>query len=470
MSGKKCAALLILLGLLTGCGEQSDPGIPVEAPNSSSQQDSERTQLEVSDPAQSAAEPGIHGLDSAEDSIDSTAENQIESGTADTDALEEEAAVLGDFSERPESISLYEDEKISVVLLPVRDIEDGSSELFIQVDSHYPETVGLYVSDITLDRIELNGSFWEDVEPNKRKQAYLLGFGARLNEISLESEITCKLKVNEGGKFGTTVLEQDLRFPIPKEFYDGCLDFLGAGAEEQVLMDNERGRITLLECGSYPQYTEQSFDAMLFIENTTKQTRRFDVAKVRINGKLIDADFSELRCDLPPETDKYYKVEVWHDSLAEAGITSIHSLELLIVDGCTIEYTDGMHKDGTWYPITLSSTGEQQENQQDIDGTVLMSADGITVYYLQNEVAKWRRDHWEVRICVENDSNQDVCVTFDGGKYLCGSIEVGTQSTATGTITFGFPLGQPVTASATVYTLSRDKLLIPAQEFTIPGL
>lgn len=99
-----------------------------------------------------------------------------------------------------------------------------------------------------------------------------------------------------------------------------------------------------------------------------------------------------------------------------------------------------------------------------------MSADGITVYYLQNEVAKWRRDHWEVRICVENDSNQDVCVTFDGGKYLCGSIEVGTQSTATGTITFGFPLGQPVTASATVYTLSRDKLLIPAQEFTIPGL
>lgn len=475
MSGKKCAALLILLGLLTGCGEQSDPGIPPEAPNSSFQQDSERTQLEASASAQSAAEPRIHGLDSAEDSTDSTAENQMESGTADTDALEEEAAVLGDFSECSESISLYENEKVSVVLLPVQNIEDGSPELYVQVENYAQESISVSINNCTADGVELHGWFSAKVAPGQRQQDDWIHFEARLNAISQEEEIICELQIKEEGMLGDVIADQQVRFPIPTEFYAGCLSFLGAKAEEQVLMDNDRGRITLMECGGYPEDYKQEFGGMVCFENQTQQELNFKITKVRLNGMILQPSskfhFTNLADGdaLPPGYSRIEMFTVSEYELDKAGITSITSVELLIVDGMQIRGGNGESEDGTWYPITLSSTGAQQENQQDIDGTVLMSADGITVYYLQNETAKWTRSGWKVPICVVNDSNQDIYVDFQC-EYYCDDMEVSAQNTATKMIQFQFPLGQPVTASATIYTLNRDKLLIPAQEFTIPGL
>ena len=481
MSGKKCAALLILLGLLTGCGEQSDPGIPLEAPDSSFQQNSEHAQQEASAPAQSAAEPEIRVLDSAEDSIDSTAENQMESGTAGSDALEEEAALLGDFSERPESISLYEDERVSVVLLPVQNLEDGSPELYAQVDNYTQESINVSISDCTADGVGLGrfggyGGFYAKAAPGQRQQGQLLNFKARLNAISQEEGITCELEIKEEGILGDVIADQQVKFPVPTEFYTGFLSYLGAKADEQILMDNDRGRITLMECGGYPTESRQKFGGMLCFENQSQQDLDFKITKVRLNGMILQPDVAfhfTNRADgnaLPPGYRRIEMFTVSEYELDKVDITSITSVELLILDGTQQNGGNGESEDGTWYPITLSSTGTQQEHQQDIDGTVLLSSDGITVYYLQNETAKWKKwSGWGVPICVVNNSDQDIYVDFQC-EYYCEDMEVSAQSTATRIVQFQFPLGQPVTASANVYTLNRDKLLIPAQEFTIPGL
>lgn len=185
MNRKRYIALLILLGLLTGCGAGAGEHIPASAPGSrgglqsgSSQSELERSVMESASeqPEEHAAKP--EPADSAEDS---SAE------APDAAVPEKQGAVLEDFSERPEAIHLYEDENITLVLLPIRNVDNGSPELFLQADSRFSHSVRVDVSNFTLNGIELEGFFSEEIAANERKQKQVLNFGTSLTDAQIRT-------------------------------------------------------------------------------------------------------------------------------------------------------------------------------------------------------------------------------------------------------------------------------------------
>lgn len=481
MNRKRYIALLILLGLLTGCGAGAGEHIPASAPGSRGglQSGSSQSELEQSVMESASEQPEEHAAkpEPADSAEDSSAE------APDAAVPEEQGAVLEDFSERPEAIHLYEDENITLVLLPIRNVDNGSPELFLQADSRFSHSVRVDVSNFTLDGIMLEGFFSEEIAANERKQKQVLNFGASLMDTADADSITCRVRIGDDYFSSDSDEEQDVEFPVPTEFYDGCLTYMDALGEEQVLMDNDRGRITLLECGCYPDDHEQNLSGMLYFENQSQIRRRFEVTAVKVNGILLNSFLSDS-CSPTPGTGEYSTFQVRWDDIALAGITSIYSLELLIVDGQAT--TNGYHeahwgkqsKAGTWYPVTLSRSGsapEESAKPEEIDGTVIYDEDGVTIYYLQHEERHYRNDAWTIPVCVVNSRSDDISVNFvtserTSGEASGSSVLANAENTVSDTVYLYTTSGQPLSGTITIYTLSRDKLLIPAQEFTIPGL
>lgn len=423
-------------------------------------------------PEEHAAEP--EPADSAEDS---SAE------APDAAVPEEQGAVLEDFSERPEAIHIYEDENITLVLLPIRNVDNGSPELFLQADSRFSHSVRVDVSNFTLNGIELEGFFSEEIAANERKQKQVLNFGTSLTDAADTDSITCRIRIGDDYFSSDSDVKQDVEFPVPTEFYDGCLTYMDALGEEQVLMDNDRGRITLLGCGCYPDDHEQKLSGMLYFENQSQIQRHFEVTAVKVNGMLFNMYLGK-RCCPAPGTGEYSTFQVRWDDIASAGITSIYSLELLIVDGQPTTngyykvYWGNQSKDGTWYPVTLSRSGsapEESAKPEEIDGTVIYDEDGVTIYYLQHEERHYSHGAWVIPVCVVNSGADDISVNFvtserTSGEASGSSVLANAETTVSDTVYLYTTSGQPLSGTITVYTLSRDKLLIPAQEFTIPGL
>ena len=427
---------------------------------------------------ESASEqPEEHAAEPADSAEDSSAE------APDAAVPEEQGAVLEDFSERPEAIHLYADENITLVLLPIRNVDNGSPELFLQADSRFSHSVRVDVSNFTLNGIELEGFFSAEIAANERKQKQVLNFGTSLTDAADTDSITCRIRIGDDYFSSDSDVEQDVEFPVPTEFYDGCLSYMDALGEEQVLMDNDRGRITLLECGCYPDDHEQKLSGMLYFENRSQIQRHFEVTAVKVNGMLFNMYLGK-RCCPASGTGEYSTFQVRWDDIASAGITSIYSLELLIVDGQPTTngyykvYWGNQSKDGTWYPVTLSRSGsapEESAEPEEIDGTVIYDEDGVTIYYLQHEERHYRNDVWTIPVCVVNSRADDISVNFvtserTSGEASGSSVLANAETTVSDTVYLDTTSGQPLSGTITVYTLSRDKLLIPAQEFTIPGL
>lgn len=172
-------------------------------------------------------------------------------------------------------------------------------------------------------------------------------------------------------------------------------------AENQLLLETDRLRVTLLGFGSNGQ--DGSVRLALCLENRTDQPLPLELQGIRLNDLYLDP-LTYGTETVPPQSRTYIKAEVPFSELKKMEITSLEQVSLLLRQSLYNPLFSGnalseLH----WCDVTLSQKGSASPLPE---GTVLYEEKGIRVSLLPRNTVNTSSCKWEA--IVTNTSGQDI--------------------------------------------------------------
>ena len=322
-----------------------------------------------------------------------------------------------------DGISVYDKDGISVSLFPYKDQEDGRASCMAVLENTAEKAVA-----VSFDNLVINGRFAETgyntftLDPGEteyrdldsaQKTAYMLA-RERIQSIS------CDMVVEDY----ETYEEIDSRkvqaeFPASAGTAVSVLPVLGARAREQVLLDNDSVRITLLGCGGILGHFSSNPDlsGVLYFENKTDDKQLpVGIDGVALNG--FSVDFSGNKTTLQPHRGAYIDFYVTTMTLEKQEITSLADISLLLIANeeeltGTVNYSGG-----SWYQLELSEKGNA-DIQEDF-GELLLDNGSFRVYnrgQSTKDISDWSDTYadiayfWDLMLVNDSDDNAEFRVT-----------------------------------------------------------
>ena len=218
-----------------------------------------------------------------------------------------------------------------------------------------------------VDDIVLNDSLVVDQRFEYYRRASAAGL-PQIRELSLgqlfslgalrsgeDLRLRCRVQVSNSQG---SPLEAQCEVLVPADFAPGpvFLPFMGALAEEQLLLDNEQLRVTLLGLGFSPEEYVEKLCCQLRVENRSGETLPFLIKGMAVNGSFFEA--SSPLVNLSPGTLSFPCVSLSSSTLEDRGIDSIGELSLWLRAGEAAQGGAFIDSPGSWYPVVLSRSGQ----------------------------------------------------------------------------------------------------------------
>ena len=185
-------------------------------------------------------------------------------------------------------------------------------------------------------------------------------------------------------------------------------NFLGAKVDEQILLDDERVQVTLLEWGRNPD--NNYVETVVCIDNKSDETIPAMISGMNINGIFFDV--SERVNFLAPGQKTYADASILISDVEDEEITSIWDIELMILTDESENTGSASYSGGAFYPLILAEKGEVEELF--ITGKPLESLDDVHISYVDQAVKEWSDGggYYDWNLAVVNDSDENVEVAI----------------------------------------------------------
>ena len=383
---------------------------------------------------------------------------------------------------------LLERDGATATLLIAREYRLGSIALYLELSLPKETSYVWYrITDITLNgNIRLSDMHYLSGSDNP----YLLKLDAgplfALGVLKPEDIHAFSCHIRKEGLDGF-LWEETCEVAVPDAFQAGFLFLpcLGARADEQVLADDGRIRITLLGLGRAAGDDRGDLAALLRAENRSDETIPFQVTGIAVNGTFFASSDNSIRTKtytLPPNAVGYPYVTLKKENLlgrglSDMGVTGIEDIAFMILT--SEDENSGIGNrlaGGSLYPVVLSARG-----QQDVEtgkGELLFANEWIEVYYvgregpISSEYSYDGKDEYRWRLLIRNISDINIEIdepyTPDAlSDYHLLSTEISAGLNKTITVHFRVPAGsepQDFSLRLVGYTAGKGKLLFTETE------
>ncbi len=205
----------------------------------------------------------------------------------------------------------------------------------------------------------------------------------------------------------------DVRLSFGQPIFD-------AWAQEQVLMDNDQMKVTLMGLGGRVPADEweaflgnREINATVCVENRTDEFLPIGLLGMCADGRFVSAVGDSDR--IPPHCRVYQSISILGHKLEETGMTSMESISLLLQqDVYSALYTGGTRSELICCPVVLSQRGTAQPMPK---GQKLLEENGIRVSLLSTEVTA-SSHNWLVLIENTTDNAYRVELTDPSWKVI----------------------------------------------------
>ena len=187
-----------------------------------------------------------------------------------------------------------------------------------------------------------------------------------------------------------------------KEKHESAPASSDVSVEEQVLMDQDGIKITLMSLESGEDLFSMGPELKVLIENDGDQPVSVQTRDVSVNGIMMDPWFS---CDVEPGKKANDGVTLLSSDLKMAGIEKIKDVELRFHVFDPSSYDTLFDTD----PISIVTSAADYIQVYDDSGTVALDQDGfkIIVKKLESQDSFWGAD---IYVYVENNSGTDATI------------------------------------------------------------
>lgn len=283
---------------------------------------------------------------------------------------------------------------------------------------------------------------WFTVSPGETaEEDYGFDFGA-ISELGLlESAGTMQLSVTvQNAITGASLLyEQPFRITLSEQvmltapdtaaYYSFTAPLCDALAEEQLLLDTEDVKVTLLGFGGNGM--DSTFRGAVYIENRTDQPLILEPEGVALNGVYLSANFDTVT--LPANSKTYQRFTIDSYQLEQNGITSVGEMQLLLRQSDYSPLFSGNSRSQLiWCPAELAQSGTASPFPE--GETVLLEQDGIRISLLRSENTD-SKCTWYLSIVNDSDTAISVDVTDCPSKLYTYSAQTGAHQKCVGELT-----------------------------------
>lgn len=315
------------------------------------------------------------------------------------------------------SVIIYDENDICIRLIACKDFTNGSLVYLLEGNSEYDcSKIWIDLDDFIIND-ELNITYsYLNVEkgiPGRIEVPEMSRCLAYLDHQIIE-KISFHLTITNGDTY-QSIDEKEIDLEVTDKLIPQivCEPFMGANAKEQVLIDREDLKVTLLGCGHYlsGDTYDDSLTGKLLFENKSKNRIPIGVSALNLNGYTVDiSGYGEY---LDPDTNQFVDFEISNYDYEKFEISKLTSLELMII-------TDEKEMDnyydivgGSWYPVELSIEDAESE-KENMAGDMIYSSNDVEIYYLGQDIERYINPDegsywWEFLIV--NNSDEDISVS-----------------------------------------------------------
>ncbi len=385
---KRCLAVLVILMVLTACGDEMD------------------SEMNLS-----------------QDTEASLVENETENGSKDiVESLMENLSV--------NRTVIYEDQGLILTLSTDHLPTENTRNLYLIAELTEGEQRSFSVDTFVInDELISAESVSFDVSTDQTRRASLLSALSRELSFAGISEIQqISFHLNVSDENYNVIAEEDISLELPQklEFFSEAGEFYGASAQPQILMNTDQAEVEVIYCGMPPE--EYGFYVYIIckVTNKTNEALPFAVNEAAVNGMSLDY-YSSHRGSISIEGNQTEFVEIhfYVNNLEEAEISTIRDISLLI--STTKSEVNG---GGSWYDLVIESGDDADEmNYEEMQ---LLDSYGEVSVYLTGMSLKGRegeelRYYWDLLIVNGGEENIALGVsnsTVNGENVEEGSLGV----------------------------------------------
>lgn len=237
---------------------------------------------------------------------------------------------------------------------------------------------------------------------------------SELQELYVEDISSIDMKISYTDKDSYDPIEKQVNIVITDGNTLQYIPAYDALAKEQVLIDNDTVRATLLGAGCNQAFgygIYKDFSGIIRFENKSDEAIPLKINSACINGISFDNIVSNPDIMLPPSVETMLSFEINSSYIADNNITSIWnvSLQILTDESENTGYSSTGLEGGSWYDLELSSKGEVT----DVDpGQLIYEDDSISVSCIGEEFIENAsgtvRYIWTLKI--DNKTDQDIAL------------------------------------------------------------
>ncbi len=314
------------------------------------------------------------------------------------------------------SLMVFDEDGLKGNLIVCKDSKDGEILYALHITNEKEEAYNFLLNKVEINK-EVQYEYEKYINLGPQEETYVtldtLNSCAKIANIEKIDSLTFYFI---DGKNGDDPNERFYTVEIKTPITPGVVhaSYKKGRADEQVLVDNEQIRITLLGLGNYlSKETVKLMEGLVLFENKSEDILPIGVMGIRIN--YMDYDVVCKSMSLNPGESSFINFYVVENN--RNSIQSISNISLLILSK-EEEITGTVRAEGgSWYDVTLSEAVDEKE--MIIEGEKIFDENDIQIYYQGQQVNTYNSENrgtyiWD--FLVINNSEEDIEVHFKNEK------------------------------------------------------
>ena len=317
---------------------------------------------------------------------------------------------------------------VTLDLLECLDPQTGARQFAFRMLSDNSDISHLNVGNIVLnDRILILGSNSVD-----RNEFSILSIGAEILPANEISQFSCDIEVVSSDYEYVHRETATVRLPPDRQPQIVFLPFHDVFAEEQILYNSERGRITLLGLGQLLSVENESnyydwIDGVLLFENVSDLPLYFNVTGLSINNLYTDSLTSHAKqyayIEIPPHGACLYDFKHRFDSNYDDSEEELSLSEFGLQMALSREAPEKGDRFAQVYWFSVELTGSEGGGPAFEEGEVVYENGSLRIGFrgfTDDSESYWSDNpHYNWKLSVTNESDDDISlricdIQFDG--------------------------------------------------------
>ncbi|MBE7036166.1 MAG: hypothetical protein E7403_02600 [Ruminococcaceae bacterium] len=328
----------------------------------------------------------------------------------------EPTAPLEVYWNEQERVKLFEQDGIAVYMRKGLSLYDDPSYTF-EVENDTDGNIQVNVENIVINNtVQTSATSYFNLAPNETiVHDYGLDFQTEfgLGAVTEITELQCELTLADTDHLRTIARGYPVKIHISGEAALGDVTsqyqkielygpYLGALAEEQVLLENEEVRVTLLQFGEHENYTE----GYLRIDNLSARPMYPSIVGINVSGISLNGKRAVL---LYPGHSTYMPFDIYSMD-SNYRLKAITDLTLVI--GCS-KSNEFLSSPDVVYelPVTLTEKGTITEEVANASGQLIFDKNDVQIFLNAYGINASGNSSWNATVF--NNSNQAISVDFE---------------------------------------------------------